>query len=177
MPECGPYTTRSRVRSGNDVPAGGIPPRPSAVPPILDAVDEDAVDEPRTGAGAPPPQVRLAGVSVGVEGLAGVVFAAVLAVRSLPEAAGEAGFFALLGAALVAVGIGLLTGRRWARTPAIVTQLLLLPGVYSLLGPSRQLVLGIVSGVFVIATFLLLIGERSREWSMGLDLTDPPGRS
>lgn len=135
------------------------------------------MDEPRTGAGAAPPQVRLAGVSVGIEGMAGVAFAAVLAVRSLPEAAGEAAFFALLGAALVAVGIGLLTGRRWARTPAVVTQLLLLPVVYSLLGPSRQLVLGIVSGVVVIATFLLLIGERSREWSMGLDPRDPTGRS
>ena len=74
--------------------------------------------------------------------------------------------------ALLAVGVGLLVGRRWARTPAIVTQLLLLPVVYSLVGESRQLVLGIITGVYVAATFLLLISERSRGWSMGLDLPE-----
>jgi hypothetical protein len=58
------------------------------------------------------------------------------------------------------------TGRRGARTPAIVTQLLLLPVVYSLIGPSQQLVLGIAAGVYVIGTFLLLISERSRMWAL-----------
>jgi hypothetical protein len=109
-----------------------------------------------------------------------LVFAAVLVVRvsattvPLSFVLGEAGYFLVVGAALVAVGAGLVTGRRWARTPAIVTQLLLLPVVYSLIGPSRQLVLGIVAGCYVAATFLLLISERSREWSMGLDLPDAP---
>ena len=113
-----------------------------------------------------------------VQGAAALVFAAVLVARvssaSLPVAfvLGEAGYVAVVGAALVAVGVGLVTGRRWARTPAIVTQLLLLPVVYSLIGESRQLLLGIVAGVFVVATFLLLISERSRIWSMGLDLPD-----
>jgi hypothetical protein len=46
--------------------------------------------------------------------------------------------------------------------------------VYSLIGPSRQLVLGIVCGVVVFVAFMLLISERSREWSMGLDLPDAP---
>ena len=59
----------------------------------------------------------------------------------------------------------LATGRRGARTPAIVTQLLLLPVVYSLIGPSQQLLLGIAAGIDVVATFLLLISERSREWA------------
>jgi len=78
---------------------------------------------------------------------------------------GEAGYFVVIGIALVAVGVGLLTGRRGARTPAIVTQLLLLPVVYSLIGPSQQLVLGILVGVYVVATFLLLISEPSRTWA------------
>lgn len=131
---------------------------------------------------APPWQIRVAGVTVGAEGLLGVGFAVALAVRSSSSPAGvgavlgEAGYFALIGAALVFVGSGLVTGRRWARTPAIVTQLLLLPVVYSLLGPSRQLLLGVVTGVVVIATFLLLISERSREWSMGLDEPVDSGR-
>jgi hypothetical protein len=125
-----------------------------------------------------PRQIRLAGVLVGIQGLLGLGFAVALVVRALTvegtgllvrNIVGEAGYFGLIGAALVAVGLGLLAGRRWARTPAIVTQLLLLPVVYTLIGPSRQLLLGSVAGVFVVATFLLLISEASRSWSMGLD--------
>lgn len=117
---------------------------------------------------------------VAVEGLLALGFAGALVLRAgsadLPVGfvLGESGYFAVIGAALVAVGAGLCVGRRWARTPAIVAQLLLLPVVYSLIGPSRQLVLGIAAGVFVVAAFLLLISERSREWSMGLDLPDAP---
>jgi hypothetical protein len=124
--------------------------------------------------------VRVAGALVGVQALLAVVFAAFLVLRAssaeLPVSfvLGEAAYFAVIGAALLAVGLGLLTGRRWARTPAIVTQLLLLPVVYSLIGPSRQLVLGVVAGAYVITTFLLLISEPSRTWSMGLDLPDAP---
>ncbi|MGI9000456.1 MAG: hypothetical protein ACR2GH_02190 [Pseudonocardia sp.] len=130
--------------------------------------------------GGPPRQIRVAGALVGVQALLGIGFAVLLAVRALspdvPVGAvvGEAGYFVVIGGALLAVGVGLVAGRRWARTPAIVTQLLLLPVVYSLLGPSRQLVLGIVAGAFVVTTLLLLISERSREWSMGLDLPDAP---
>lgn len=125
-------------------------------------------------------QVRLAGACVALQGILALGFAVVLALRAasadLPVnfVLGESAYFAVIGLALGAVGVGLVVGRRWARTPAIVTQLLLLPVVYSLIGPSRQLVLGIVTGVFVVATFLLLISERSREWSMGLDLPDAP---
>ena len=71
----------------------------------------------------------------------------------------------VIGIALAFIGAALFTGRRGARTPAIVTQLLLLPVVYSLIGPSRQLLLGIAAGIYVVVTFLLLISERSREWS------------
>jgi len=128
----------------------------------------------------PPPQVRLAGALVAVQALLALGFAGLLVLRvssaELPVSfvLGEAGYFAVIGAALLAVGIGLVGGRRWARTPAIVTQLLLLPVVYSLLGPSRQLLLGVVAGAYVVTTFLLLISERSRTWSMGLDLPDAP---
>ncbi len=128
----------------------------------------------------PPPQVRLAGALVAVQALLALGFAGVLVLRApsaelpVPFVLGEAGYFAVIGAALLAVGVGLVGGRRWARTPAIVTQLLLLPVVYSLLGPSRQLLLGAVAGAYVVTTFLLLISERSRMWSMGLDLPDAP---
>jgi hypothetical protein len=125
----------------------------------------------------PPPQVRLAGVLVGVEGLLALAFTVVLVVGSFSaerpgDLLGQAAYFLIIGSALVAVGAGLVLGRRWARTPAIVTQLLLLPVVYSLLGPSHQLALGIVAGLVVGGTFMLLISERARVWSMGLDLPD-----
>jgi hypothetical protein len=125
--------------------------------------------------GGPPPQIRLAGALVGLQGLVGVGVAVAILVRALAADAlsgallGEIGFFLLIGGAVLAVGAGLLRGRRWARSPAIVTELLLLPVVYSLLGPSRQLLLGVLAGVCVLGTFLLLISERSRIWSMDLD--------
>jgi hypothetical protein len=125
---------------------------------------------PATG---PPPQIRAAGALVGGEGLLAIGVAVALLVRGFAvgitgAVAGEAGYFVLFGLGLAAVGVGLLRGRRWARTPAIVIQLLLLPVVYSLLGPSRELLLGAVSGVYVLATFLLLLNERSRRWWMDL---------
>lgn len=126
----------------------------------------------------PPPQVRAAGVIVGLQGAAGVVFAVVLALRAasteLPVrfVLGESAYFLVIGAAVAAVGAALVLGRRWARTPAIVTQLLLLPVVYSLIGPSGEVALGIAAGAVVFVAFMLLISERSRGWSMGLNLPD-----
>jgi len=117
----------------------------------------------------PPPQVRCAGVLVGLQGVAALVFAVLVGIqaagRSFGSALGEVGLFFVIGVALVFIGAALSTGRRGARTPAIVTQLLLLPVVYSLIGPSRQVVLGVLAGIYVVATFLLLISERSRVWA------------
>ena len=124
----------------------------------------------------------MAGALVTLQGLAGVGVAVAILVRALAAGAlsgallGEIGFFLLIGGAVLAVGVGLLRGRRWARSPAIVTQLLLLPVVYSLLGGSQQLLLGIVAGAFVLTTFLLLISERSRVWWMGLDDPETPAQ-
>lgn len=131
-----------------------------------------------------PPQIRLAGIFVGLEALAALVFACMLVAAAagagsespVGSVLGEAGYFAIVGAALGAVAVGLVTSRRWARTPAIVVQLLLLPVVYSLVGPSHQLLLGVVCGIVVAATFLLLISEAAREWSMDLRPADPADR-
>lgn len=110
-----------------------------------------------------PRNVRVAGVLVAAQGLAGLAFAGVLAVA---QEFSEAVMFVVIGGALAGVGYGLLTGRRGARTPAIVAQLLFLPVVYSLIGPSRQPLLGLLTGVYVAATFLLLISEASRRWAV-----------
>ena len=117
----------------------------------------------------PPPQIRVAGLLVGLQGVAAVAFAIMVGVHDstlpLGSVLGEVGYFAVIGIALVFIGAALFTGRRGARTPAIVTQLLLLPVVYSLIGPSQQLLLGIAAGIYVGVTFLLLVSERSREWA------------
>jgi hypothetical protein len=119
-----------------------------------------------------PPQVRAAGALVAGQGLAALGFGVFLvaaaggAALSLGAVLGEAALFAIVGIVLAALGIGLVRGGRGARTPAIVVQLLLLPVVYSLIGPSQQLVAGIVTGVYVVATFLLLISEPSRRWAV-----------
>jgi hypothetical protein len=122
--------------------------------------------------------VRAAGALVGLQALGAMVFTVVVALRAgeadlgTTAALGEAGFFLIVAVAVGAVAWGLLTGRRWARTPAIVTQLLLLPVVYSLIGPSRQLLLGLLVGAVVFAAFMLLISERSRAWSMDEPVDD-----
>lgn len=130
--------------------------------------------------GGAPPQVRLAGVLVGLQGMAALGVAVAILIRAAVADAvngyllGEIGFFVVVGAAVLAAGAGLVGGRRGARTPAIVTQLLLLPVVYSLLGPSRQVLLGVLAGAYVLTTFLLLISERSRAWAMDLAPEDGP---
>ena len=122
--------------------------------------------------------MRAAGVLVGLQALAALVFTVALAMRAgsaqlgVGPVLGQAGFFLLVATTLGFVAFGLVSGRRWARTPAIVTQLLLLPVVYSLIGPSRQVLIGLVAGAVVFAAFMLLINERSRTWSMGADLPD-----
>jgi uncharacterized membrane protein (UPF0136 family) len=117
--------------------------------------------------------VLVAGGLVGAQGLFGVVVGLLFLVRALgaddPGAGiAESVYFLIVGGAVLVAGTGLLRGKRWARTPAIVAQLLLLPVVYSLIGPSQQLVPGILAGLVVIGTFLLLISEPSRTWSMDL---------
>ena len=125
-----------------------------------------------------PRAVRVAGVLVALQGLAAFAFAVVLVVQAdaaaqpVTAVLGEAVMFLVIGAALAGVGWGLLTGRRGARTPAVVAQLLFLPVVYSLIGQSHQLVLGLLTGAYVAATFLLLISEASRRWAV-----DPYDRS
>jgi hypothetical protein len=128
---------------------------------------------------AAPQNVRVAGALVALQGAVGAAFGVVFGARALAASGpavgyglAEAGFFLLIGAAVAAVGVALVRGVRGVRTPAIVVQLLLLPVVYSLIGPSRQLVWGIVTGLVVILTFLLLISDQSRRWSMGDDYPD-----
>jgi hypothetical protein len=120
-------------------------------------------------AGAPAPAtLRWAIVLLGVQaiGLFGVVVLLVYAdVRSTStSASGAAGLtvFAVLIAALFGLLVWALAGRRaWARGPAIVLELLLIPVGYSLV-TSGLAVLGIPVGLLALATTALLLAPATR---------------
>jgi hypothetical protein len=125
-------------------------------------------------AARPPGPVRAAAGLVGLQGLVAVGFAGYLVVaggqaQQLSGVLAESGMFLLIAAALLWVAAGLLRGRFWARTPAIVVQLLLLPLAYSLLVPSRQVLAGAVTGVVVVAALLLLLSAPARDWAQDHD--------
>ncbi|MEU7528630.1 hypothetical protein AB0A74_23060 [Saccharothrix sp. NPDC042600] len=121
-----------------------------------------------------PRQVRGAGVLTALQGLAAVVFAVALVVRAFGaedtgNVLGEAAYFAVLGVAVLAVGIGLVLGRHWARTPSIVVQLLLLGVAWYMYGPSKQQLWGALLGLYVVVALVLLFTNPVRRWALGLD--------
>jgi hypothetical protein len=131
-------------------------------------------DAQRTGA-RPPGVVRAAAALVAAQGAVAVGFAGFLVVNASASAQrlgallGEAGMFLVIGAAVLLVAWGLVKGRFWARTPAIVVQLLLLPVAYSLLVPSRQVLAGALVGAVVLAALLLLLSNPAKSWALDLD--------
>jgi hypothetical protein len=118
-----------------------------------------------------PATARAAGGLVAMEGAAGVIVAVVYVVREVfghrdraASGYGTAGWFVLLGGAILAAGIALLTGRRWGRAIGVLAQLLLLPFVWSLLTGSHQPVLGAVVGLFDLATLAMLFAPTTTHW-------------
>jgi hypothetical protein len=129
-----------------------------------------------------PSAVRGAGVIVGLQGLAGVGFAVAVLVRAFGGAStpgdnlfGEAAYFAVLGAGVLTCGIGLLLGKTWARTPAVVVEILLLGVAWYAIGPSGRPDLGIPVAVLGLLVIVLLLTARSRAWSLGEYGPDPDG--
>lgn len=122
----------------------------------------------------PPATFRSAGVLVAIEGLVALVAAAVLVVRaiggsdetdqSVANGYGTAGWFAVVGAAVLAAGLALVAGKRWGRAIALVVQLLLLPVVWALLTDSHQPLYGVVLGAAVVAILVLLFSPASSQW-------------
>ncbi|MEO6081637.1 MAG: hypothetical protein ABIQ18_00830 [Umezawaea sp.] len=125
-----------------------------------------------------PAAVRVAGALTALQGLAGIAFAVALVVRafggaeSTGKVLGEAGYFTVLCGGVLAAGIGLLLGRRWARTPSIVVQLLLLGVAWYMYGPSGQQLLGSLIGLYVVVVIALLFTNPVRRWTLGVDEPD-----
>jgi peptidoglycan/LPS O-acetylase OafA/YrhL len=126
---------------------------------------------------------EFSGVPMTVRGAGGLVaLEGVLIVRGLlgydqtaASGYGTAAWFGILGGAVLAAGIGLLRGKRWGRSIAVIAQLLLLPVTWSLLTDSHQPVFGVLLGVVVIAALVLLFAPPSSRWmaqEYGVDIED-----
>jgi hypothetical protein len=123
-----------------------------------------------------PRTVVAAGVLVGLQGLVGIVYAVIVLVRAFGGGStpgnnlfGQAGYFAVIGGAVLAVGIALVLGKHGARGPAVVVELLLFGVALYAIGPSGQPLLGVPVAVLSVLVVYLLFTAKSREWSLGLD--------
>ncbi|MBY6412436.1 hypothetical protein HQ346_12205 [Rhodococcus sp. BP-252] len=119
----------------------------------------------------PPVTFRSAGVLVAVEGIVALVAAVVYVVRAVEgsdrttaNGYGTAGWFAVVGAAVLAAGVALIAGKRWGRAIALVVQLLLLPVVWALLTDSHQPLYGALLGAGVLSILVLLFSPPSSRW-------------
>lgn len=123
-----------------------------------------------------PATVRIAGVIVGLQGLAGIVVAVLLlvgpGVLRLSDRLGEAGFFALMAAAVMGFGIALVLGKRGARSPAVLVELLLIGIAGYATVPSSRPEYGIPVAVLCLAVLYLLLNTRGREWAMDQEQTN-----
>jgi hypothetical protein len=124
--------------------------------------------------------VRAAGLIVAAQGVAGLVVAAVLAVRGLTGAdqrvvngLGTAVWFLLVGGGVFAAGWALRAGRRGGRGLAVFTQLLLLPVAYYLTVGSHQPGFGIPLGIVSLAVLGLVFAPASVRWAAGGDQRGP----
>ncbi|MCP2268586.1 hypothetical protein [Actinokineospora diospyrosa] len=123
---------------------------------------------------AAPRTVRAAGAIVGLQGLVALVFTVLLLIRGLSGESelgtnvfGEAAYFAVLAAAVLACGAGLLIGKTWARSPAIVIQVLLLGVAWYATGPSGRPEYGIPVGVVCLAALVFLFNPATTRWAQG----------
>ncbi|MDX8142942.1 hypothetical protein SK854_12515 [Lentzea sp. BCCO 10_0061] len=124
---------------------------------------------------APPRAVRIASALTFVQGLGGIALAVALVIRviggSTPAGPilGAAGVLVLwFGGALFAT-VMLFRGHHGARTPVIVTQLLLLGCAWYAYGPSQQQLLGSLGGIYCVVVLVFLFTNDGRRWAMGLD--------
>ncbi|MGV0636103.1 hypothetical protein ABQE69_16695 [Mycolicibacillus trivialis] len=128
----------------------------------------------------PPEGVRKAGFIVAAEGAVALAAALVLVLRglagtdqSLVNGFGTAGWFLLIGAAVLAAGFALVRGRVWGRGIAVFAQLLLLPVAWYLAVGSHQWGYGIPVAVVAVTVLALLFSPAAIAWTAGRGQTDP----
>ncbi len=118
-----------------------------------------------------PTTVRQAAVLVALEGLAGLVAAAVYVVSGfsgddVPGLSyfGTSAWFAIIGGGVLAAGWALWTGRRWGRGLAVFAQLLLLPVAWYVAVGSNQWLYGIGVAAVALITLVLLFSPSTLQW-------------
>ncbi|HUQ58089.1 hypothetical protein [Lentzea sp.] len=128
-----------------------------------------------TGTPAPPRSVRIASALAVLQGVGGIALAVALVVRVVqgaPSAGpvlGAAGVLVIWFGAVILAAVMLFQGRHGARTPVIVTQLLLLGCAWYAYGPSEQQLLGSLGGIYCVVVLVLLFTSDGRRWALGLD--------
>ncbi len=118
-----------------------------------------------------PPVVRRAAVLVAAEGAVAVVAAVVFLVRGIfgsdrhiVNGYGNAAWFGLLGAVVLAAGWALWTGRHWGRGIAVFTQLLILPVCWYLGVGSHRWVYAVPVAAVALAALVLLFHPSTIRW-------------
>lgn len=116
----------------------------------------------------PPPAVRVAGLLLAFQTLGIVVLAAII-VFSRHEADAKwvlatCSYFLLIACFVGAAASGILRGRRWARSPGLTVQILILAVGFYLAFPSGQLTQGVAVMILGAGTGALLVGRQATEW-------------
>lgn len=131
---------------------------------------------------SPPPAVRRAAVLVALQGAAALVAAALFTARGLTGADqrivsgfGNAAWFAVIGAGVLAAGWALWTGRRWGRGLAIFTQLLILPVTWYAGVGSHRWPYAIPVAALAIAILALLFSRSTLQWLTSRDSAESSG--
>lgn len=125
---------------------------------------------------AVPMAVRRAAGLVSVQGAVGIVAGVVFVIRALSGADrhivdgfGNAAWFGLFGAVLLAAAWALWTGRRWGRGIAIYAQLLLLPVSWYVGVGSHQWIYAVPIALMSVAIVVLLFSRSAVQWLTSRD--------
>ena len=109
-----------------------------------------------------------------LEGAAALIAAVVFVVRAFAGADqhvvsgfGNAAWFAVIGAAVLAAGWALWTGRRWGRGIAVFAQLLLLPVTWYIGVGSHQWFYAVPIAAVAVMTLVLLFSPATLQWLTG----------
>ncbi|GLZ29878.1 membrane protein [Lentzea sp. NBRC 105346] len=122
-----------------------------------------------------PRAVRIAAALTALQGVGGIALAVALVVRVLQgvpsggKILGAAGLLVLLFAGVLAAAFLLWRGKHGARSPVIVTQLLLIGCAWYAYGPSNQQLMGALAGLYCVAVLVLLFTREGRAWAMGTE--------
>ncbi len=121
-----------------------------------------------------PRQVRLAGALTALPGLALLAFGVLLAlnagddpVKAGGSVAAEIAYYVVLAAGVLACAAALSLGKTWARSPALVVNLVVIGIGWYTTGPSGQPGFGVPMMIVGVAVVVLLFREPSRAWVLG----------